>query len=292
MKTRFWSVVRRYETTAGAVWAKECNPGQAFEPPVLAELAALAPGCFPRPLAVDTARGRVLLPDAGPVRARDAGDVPEGGLRELLVHHAGVQQRLAGHGDRLRAAGLPSLTPAELPGWVERLVDELSALSPSDVQHLDARDRRRALDGLPGVRAWCARLGDAGVPDTFQHDDLNPRNTAAGPAGPVCFDVGDAFWSHPFAVVQVPLAMATRSWPAGPPVADPLVTRLLGAYLGAWAGDGLTADDLWPLVRPALLLAQAHRGESWRRLLAHVPSDRLGVEPPLLRQYLLRVAGA
>jgi hypothetical protein len=77
-----------------------------------------------------------------------------------------------------------------------------------------------------------------------------------------------------------------------------MVDRLVGAFLAAWATDGTVAPwssaevavaDLRPLVAPALLLAQAHRGESWRRLLAHVPPDRLGVDPPLLREYLLRV---
>ncbi len=144
--------------------------------------------------------------------------------------------------------------------------------------------------GLPGVRSWCARLGDGPVPGSFQHDDLNPWNVAAGPAGLRFFDVGDAFWSHPFAALQVPLAMATRTWPWGPPVDDPLVVRLVDAYLAAWAGDEVTVADLRPLVGPALLLAQAHRGESWRRLLAHVPADRLGVDTPVLRDHLLRVA--
>lgn len=300
LKTRFWSVVRRYETTAGTVWFKESNPGQAFEGPLLQELAALEPDAFPAPLAVDAGHGRVLLPDAGPVRERDGRGMPEPDLRDVLVPHAALQQRLAPHGERLRRAGLPSLTPAELPAWVERLGDELASLPPSDVQHLDRDGVAQVRGGLPRVRAWCARLDDGVVPCTFQHDDLNPWNVAAGPAGPVVFDVGDSFWSHPFAVLQVPLAMATGTWPSGPPTEDPLVGRLVEAYLAAFVRDreggpsGAPAalSDLRPLVAPALLLAQAHRAESWRRLLAHVPSDRLGADPPLLREHLLRVVGS
>lgn len=284
VKTRFWSAVRRYPSTLGTVWAKECNPGQAFEGPVLAALAALAPDDFPAPLAVDGSRGRVLLPDAGAVRPRGDRDVAEAELSDLLAHHAGVQQRLAGAGDRLREAGLPSLTTDELPAWVEDLADRLAALPPTDPQHLDRDGRRAVRDGLPAVRGWSEELAGAGLPSTFQHDDLNPWNVARGPRGPVCFDVGDAFWSHPFAVLHVPLAMATRTWPEGPPADDPYVRRVLAPYLDAWGGP-----HLHRLVGPALRLAHAHRCESWRRLLDHVPADRLGVPTPLLPEHLLRV---
>ena len=295
VKTRFWSAVRRYGTTAGTVWAKECNPGQAFEGPLLVELAALEPTCFPAPVAVDAARGRLLLPHAGTVRARGDRDVLEQDLHEVLVHHAGLQQRLAPHRDRLVGAGLPSLTPDELPAWVEEVAADLAARPTSDPQHLDRDGVRRVLSGLPRVRRWCEALGGATggarVPHTFQHDDLNPWNVARTPAGPVCFDVGDAFWSHPFAVLQVPLAVATGTWPWGPEETDPVVVRGLDAYLAAWTGDGTELQDLRPLVGPALRLAQAHRGESWRRLLAHVPPDRLGWSTPVVRDYLLRVVG-
>ena len=291
VKTRFWSAVRRYETTAGTVWAKECNPGQAFEGPLLAELAVLEPGCFPTPIAVDAGRGRLLLPHAGTVCARGDRDVPEQDLHEVLVHHAGLQQRLTPHRDRLRRAGLPSLTPDELPGWVEHLAADLAARPAWDPQHLDRDGRRLVAHGLPRLRQRCEVLSGSGVPSTFQHDDLNPWNVARTPGGLVCFDVGDAFWSHPFAVVQVPLAMATGTWPWGPEETDPVVVRGLDAYLRAWTGDGLRLQDLWSLVDPALRLAQAHRAESWRRLLAHVPPERLGWDTPVLREYLLRVVG-
>ena len=289
--TRFWSAVRRYDTTEGTVWAKECNPGQSFEGPLMVELATLEPDCFPAPIAVDADRARLLLPSAGTVRARGDHDVPERDLHEMLVHHAGLQRRLAPHGDRLRRAGLPSLTPDELPGWVAGLAADLAARPGSDPQHLDREGVRLVEKGLPGVHRWCHALSGSGIPSTFQHNDLNPWNLARTPAGPVYLDVGDAFWSHPFAVLQVPLAVATGTWPWGPEVKDPAVVRGLEAYLDAWTGSGLRLPDLHPLVVPALRLAQAHRGESWRRLLAHVPPDRLGVETPLLRDYLLRVVG-
>jgi hypothetical protein len=75
LKTRFWSVVRRYDTTAGTVWFKECNPGQAFEGPLLQELSALEPDSFPAPLAVDAGArpGAAARRGHGPGAGRPAG---------------------------------------------------------------------------------------------------------------------------------------------------------------------------------------------------------------------------
>lgn len=286
VRTRFWSVVRRYGTSDGPLWLKECNPGQGFEGPLLQVLAELEPTSFPTPLAVDARQGRFLLADAGQVHDRSAGPLPEDELRQVLLAHADVQRRLAGHRDRLLSAGLPPLVPEEVPTWFERTADELASLPQQHVQHVDAGTYRELVAGLRHVRRWSAVLAGSGVPSTFQHNDLNPGNVARRDGHVVCFDVGDAFWSHPFAVLQLPLAMSTGTWPWGPPLADRSVARHVEAYVETWAGAAVPVHELSALVAPAVLLAQAHRCESWRRLLEHVPTDRLGVEPPLLHRYL------
>lgn len=291
VRARFWSVVRRYPTTAGTVFAKECNPGQAFEGPLLEALDELEPGGFARPVAVDARHGRFLLADAGRVHDRSAGPVPEGELRQVLLAQGQVQRRLARHRDRLLAAGLPTLLPEEVPDWFERTADHLASLPRDDVQHIGPATHRRLVAGLGGVRRWCAVLADSPVPATFQHNDLNPGNVARRGQRVVSLDVGDAFWSHPFAVLQLPLAMSTGTWPWGPPPSDPSVVGHVEAYLAGWAGAAAPVEELRRLVVPALRLAQAHRGESWRRLLAHVPGDRLGAEPPLLHRHLQALTG-
>lgn len=294
VKARFWSVVRRYPTTAEWVWFKECNPGQGFEPALAAVLARLVPDAFPEPLAKDQGRARLLLRDAGAVRSRDEGPLPEADLAGVLVRAAHVQLALVDNRGDLEAAGLPALTAAQVPAWAEALADDLASHPASDAQHMTADEHRRVRAGLPWLTGWCDALAGSGVPDTFQHDDLNPRNVAVaaqgdGPPRVRFLDVGDAFWSHPFAVVQVPLAMWTDSWPRGPDADDPRVRRVLDAYLDQWAGPGRPLPALRALVGPALLLAQAHRCESWRRLLAPVDPTRLGVPAPRLADYLLRV---
>lgn len=290
VKTRFWSVVRRYPTTGGPVWFKECNPGQAFEGPLLAALAGLEPDAFPLPIALDG--DRVLLPDAGKVRPRDDRVLPASELESLLVRFAELQRRLAAHREALVGAGLPTLTAADVPGWVEQLADELAALPVDHPQHLDPGRARQVRRGLPRVRDWSGTLAGSSVPDSLQHDDLNPGNVATDGGRLRFLDVGDAFWSHPFAVVQVPLAMWTRTWPWGPDLSDPAVEAVLEAYLQQWTTPGRPLGELRLLAEPARLLAQVHRCESWRRLLAPVPPDRLGIEPPLLSAYLLHVTQA
>lgn len=290
VKARFWSVVRRYETTEGPVWLKECNPGQAFEGPLLQVLSELEPAGFARPVGLDARSGRLLLSDAGAVHDRSAGPVTDDDLEAVLVSHAGVQRRLAGHRAALAAAGLPSLLPEQVPSWFERTVDSLASLPTGHPQHLSATARRELSLGVERVRGWSQALSTGAVPASFQHNDLNPGNVARKDGRVVCFDVGDAFWSHPFAVLQLPLAMRTGTWPWGPSPADATVRRHVDAYLEAWTTGGSRLRELRALVRPALLLAQAHRCESWRRLLQHVPADRLGVETPRLEAWLRVIA--
>ncbi len=55
-KVRFWAAVFSAETTAGRVWFKVANPGQAFEGSLLVVLARVQPEGVIEPLAVDGAR--------------------------------------------------------------------------------------------------------------------------------------------------------------------------------------------------------------------------------------------
>ena len=281
---------------AGTVWFKECNPGQAFEGPLLRELAAPGARPVPRPAG---AGPRARAGAAARRRHASAAGATDGaGARRRTCatcssRHAAVQQRLAG--PRGPAAGRRAALAR--PGRAAGLGRSGSPTSwprcrPPTCSTWAATDARRVRAGLPRVRDWCARLADGPVPGTFQHDDLNPWNVAAGPAGagvvrrgrrvlvaPVRGPAGPA--GHGDAAPGRGARRSTTRWSSG----------WSSAYLGAWTGGRRDrSTDLRPLVAPALLLAQAHRGESWRRLLAHVPADRLGVDPPLLRAYLLRVA--
>lgn len=279
--TKFWSSVLRVPTSTGAAWFKECNPGQGFEVTLTAVLAQLEPHAFCKPIAVDAARHRMLIHDAGqPLDDR-------GALRDMLSAFASVQQRLIPHEQHLLDAGLPTFRTAHSAAYVEAVATVLAQLPRWHPQHVSTETHTRIMDGLPVV-ATLAQLADsAGVPNSFQHNDLSPPNTTRDERGQHrWFDLGDSFWSHPFAVLQLPLAMASRTWPWGPELSDPASEAAVRAYLSGWERHG-SVDDLLPVAHAAMRLAQLHRCESWRRLLANV--NTVPEKPPRLSDFLLQV---
>lgn len=275
-RIRFWSAVFRVPTEAGTFWVKAASPGQGFEIALTTALADLVPEHVLTPLAtvVDPEHDRfwMLLPDGG-TTLRDHGGATTAHWCRLVRDLAELQRALVPHGDRLRVAGLPPLSAADGVAYVERMIAWGRSLDPADPQHLGAAQEEELHADLPRLRADLALLAASGVPDSLQHNDASDNNAfVTGPdgLGPLrFFDLGDAFWSHPFAALQLTLCFATGSYP-WPDTSSELATAVVDAYLGCWPEHGSVAE-LRPLVTPALRLAQVHRTESWRRLLAVVP---------------------
>ncbi|WP_188079074.1 aminoglycoside phosphotransferase family protein [Actinotalea subterranea] len=285
-RVRFWSAVLTVPTDHGTRWFKATNPGQAFEAPLLDRLGDLAPEHVVRPLAVDAAQGWLLLPDAGPT-LRAHGCVTTEDWAALLEHAADLQAALAVHRPELLATGLPTLLPQDAPAYAAALVDDLARLSADDPQHVDTEEAAALTRGLGELDTDLAALVDLGVPASLQPNDLSLQNAFAPrdrPGPPRLIDVGDAFWSHPFAVLQVPTRMACGTWPEPPPRDDAVAARLRDAYLSRW--PQVAPGDRPTVARAADRLASIHRCESWRRLLAHADPQRLGVPTPRLADRL------
>lgn len=285
-RVRFWSAVFTMVTDRGKVWFKATNPGQRFEAGVSEVLARLVPDDVLAPLAVDAGRGWLLLPDGGRT-LRDRGEVTPADWEALVVQAARMQRTLVPHERALTGAGLPALTPAQAAGYVTGVVEELTELPADHPQHLDVRTARRLLTELGAVRRSFDDLDSSGVPLTLQPNDVSAAN--AFPCGRghgqfAMFDLGDAFWSHPFAMLQVPTRMATGAWPERPRADHPLAVRLRSVCGRQWGFS--PGADLERLIDAADRLASLHRCQSWRRLLAHVDVDRLGTATPLLVAWL------
>lgn len=266
------------------MWFKATNPGQGFKAAVSAALARLAPAHVLPPLSVDADRGWLLLPDGGQ-SMRDQGEVSADWWEKLVVQAAGLQQALVPHETELLAAGLPVLGPSDVEAWLAELVDELRQLRREDPQHISAASARELLAAGDARESDLSQLSMAGVPLTLQPNDINPGNALVFPGSRrlALMDFGDAFWSHPFAALQVPTRLAAGSWPHRPAPGHPLVRRLHAAYANAW---GMTEPDAARLIVIADRLASIHRCQSWRRLMRHVDQDRLDAPPPLLHEWL------
>ncbi|WP_141401481.1 hypothetical protein [Ornithinimicrobium cerasi] len=274
VKVRFWAAVHAVPLRDGTAYLKAGNPGQAFEGELLLALGRLAPEHVVVPWAVLPSEGWWLLPDGGPPVERS-----EAGWLRLVGDAADLQRRCEGSRDRLGM--LPALEAAGATDWLAGTVEGLTARPGTDARHLDPAVAAGARSALPRFRRAMERLDASGVPGTLQPNDVHPGNACApqDPDRPCrAFDLGDAFWSHPWAVLHRALRGAAAV-PLEAPLPDTTLTRrLVDAYAERW--PEVARRDRLALVEAADRLGAAQRAASWVRLLDPVDPARLDLPTP------------
>jgi hypothetical protein len=240
-RERPWGSVGRIATDRGTVWLKVPAPAAAYEASVYHVLSAVTPEHVLPPVALDRARGWLLLPDGG----APAPNTPEV-LVEAMRGYARLQRAAAPRVEQLLAAGVPDMRPQVLP---ERF-DEALTFVPAELA-----DRLAEL--RPRIVAGCERLAGAA---SIDHNDLHPGNVFADGR---FVDWGDAVIAHPFACLLMPLGYVS-----GELARDPM--PVLHAYLDGYA-DLAPRGDLVATARLAVQLAKIARAHTWERALRAAP---------------------
>lgn len=245
-----WSAVLRIPTGDGTVWMKASAPPTAFEVPVYAVLARVAPERILVPIATDPERAWLLLPDGGaPLGERS--DEPTAEMAPSLAAYGRFQRDLEGHVGDLLAAGVPDMRPEAMPvRFEEALLHAMEAPTAGD----DAIARIAAL--RDPVAEWAAELATSPVPPSLDHSDLHPFNVLGDATEPRFFDWGDSSLAHPFAAMLVPLDMA------GAEHRDEARDAYLAAFADLAPRERLLAD-----LDRARLLARVARALTWERAL-------------------------
>jgi hypothetical protein len=220
---RPWGTVLTAPTTRGPVWLKAPGRHTAFEVALYELLGAVVPDRVLKPIATDTARGWVLLPDGGPTVPDDDVDA----LPAVLARYGELQRDLMSHVDILLSLGLADMRPAAMP---DRFAEALAVAGEYAATHGTPEDRA-ALARIAELRTrfgeWCARLAESPVPASVDHNDLHPGNVFT--TGTRFYDWGDAVVSHPFASML--MALGFLHFRHGMPAGDPAVARARDAYL-------------------------------------------------------------
>ncbi len=278
-RARPWSIVIAVPTSAGRCWFKTTATGMANDAAVTVRLSALAPGLVLRPLASDTERGWLLLPDGGP-RLRDVADAGTllGRWETILPAYAELQRRTEGLVTELAAGAVPDRRPERLPQLLVDLLEDRWWLRTDEPDGLtgDGLSRLRAI--IPRLARAAEELAAAGVKPAIQHDDLHDGNVLVGPGGYRIVDWGDASVGHPFATLLVTMrsiadTLGLGDWtPFG--AAAPELDRLRDAYLEAWTGVA-ARDRLHRVVQLATWTGMIGRALTWRAALPHASPEEL-----------------
>ena len=245
------------------MWLKAPAPDTAFEVALYELLTKVSPDRIPRPIAVDPARGWVLLPDGGPVLG--FGDDLVDGLVTALPQYGQLQRDLAPHADELVAMGVADMRPAVMP---IRFDEAVAAVEERTGQRMDAiREMRATFVG------WCERLGESSVAASIDHNDLHPGNIFFSGGQARFYDWGDAVVAHPFASMLVGLAVVRMQLGVG--VDDRAVTRPRDAYLEVWS-DVAPRSVLVAEQELACWVGKVARALTWARALRTQGHDQAG----------------
>jgi hypothetical protein len=268
-QVRVWdmSCVLRVPTTRGDVYLKAAAESSLFanEATVVPALAELFPARVPAPLAADSARRWLALPDHGAELARDEThwSVPIDVREAVIAAAARMQREAASHAARLGAAGCLNRDLGWLAGeatsWLPIVAATADQPGIDAASWLTAAEAAELAAAAPRLATLCTELAGYAVPITLVHGDLLLSNVAAGPAGYLFFDWTDACLAHPF------VDMLDIHQEEDAAVRD----RLRDAYLREWTGleplDRLLRA--WMLAEP---LAALHHAISYRSIVAEM----------------------
>jgi hypothetical protein len=248
------SSILRAATTRGRVYFKATAPSPLFvdEGMVTAHLAGLFPGRVPRPLAVDSDRGWMLLDDFGPVVGWGA----EPAVKLAVVSAIGqLHVDASAHGEDLLAIGALDRRSDWLAARIESLAREPEMLG------LEEQEAQRFAELCARLVDDSTRLADGLVPSSLVHGDLHLANVAGGGGRYLVFDWTDTSLAHPF--LDVLVVMLEKDETVRPALRD--------AYLAAWA-DFAPLDELLELWRIAEPLACINQVISYCSIIENIES--------------------
>lgn len=286
-----WSTVLRAPTADGLVFFKAVSPDIHHEVAITAALARWHADLVLQPLAADSARGWMLLPDGGArLRERIRADRDLGHWHALLPHYAELQIDLAARQDELLALGAADWRLAHFPRLYAELLNEHDQLWLDQPDGLPSADHARLLALAPHVSAWCAELAASGIPESLNHGDLHDGNIFFHNGNVRIFDWGDGSVSHPFFSLRTTFVSIENS--LGLEENAPEFVGVADAYLAPWARD-MGMERLRAVFALALRLAPLCGAFSWagtvRSLTPALRADYNIQVPSLLQEFLANV---
>ncbi len=265
VKERPWSVVLRVTFERAITYFKATGAGGSHEPSLLLRLQRDWSHLLPEVLAVDAARGWILLADAGQP-LREAFD-PPGQLaifRRVLPAYAELQAATMPSIETFLHLGLPDRRLHRLPELLEELISgEALAASRSAEALAELRTSVRSL--LPALERCCFDLARSPYSAALDHGDLHPGNVLVHLGDCRFCDWGDSSVTHPFVSLGVTLEVALSQLQEVD--REECTRQLRDAYLGPWEAYG-DLSSLRADFRRALWVADVVRALDFARMFS------------------------
>ncbi len=287
-----WSTVMRVPTNRGVIFFKATASETIYEIALTQLLASLQPNVLPELIAVDTARGWMLMRDGGEqLRAstRPIQDVKA--WEPVIIEYAKLQMGLAEHVDAILALGVPDHRLAALPALYSQLLADTHSLMIDKEKGLTSSEYQQLQNLTARFEQLCADLAAYKIPESINHGDFHDGNILLKDRRITFFDWGDADVTHPFVslrtwFVSMEIALNLDDWV--PPTAE--MSRLLEKYLEAWQvyGEKEALASAYRLSRP---VASIVKTLAWRQAISRMDDSLRGeyawIVPNLLQEFMV-----
>ncbi len=288
-----WSTVLIVPTEEGRLFFKATALETLFEAALTQKLAEWQPDCMPELVAVDLARGWMLMRDGGEQLRqfiRPTQDIRP--WAPVITRYADVQIELADHIPEILALGVPDHRLALLPGLLMDLLTDETSLMIDQEKGLSSAEFQQVQSLLPRFEQICADLTAFGIPDSLNNGDFHDGNVLLKDGRITFFDWGDATVTHPFVSLRTFFVSMEISLKMDEdyPAPTPEMTALLNQYLERWESFASKEQLLaaYNLSRPVASIVKALL---WHNTISTLEGDLrkeyAWIVPELLREFMV-----
>jgi hypothetical protein len=288
-----WSTVLHVPTNEGMLYFKATAVETIYESALTRMLADWYPDCMPDLIAMDTARGWILMRDGGEqLRAsiRPTQDIAP--WQPVIKRYSELQVGLAEHISDFLALGIPDHRLAVLPALYTQLLADEESLMVDQPKGLISDELQKLQNLTPRFEQICSDLAAFGIPESLNHGDFHDGNVLLKNGRITFFDWGDASVTHPFVslrtfFVSIEIALKLEEYSF-----TPEMSALLEFYLKPWQKFA-SKDALLAAYRLSKPVASIVKTLAWHQTISRLPlggsprEEYAWIVPEVLREFMV-----
>jgi hypothetical protein len=288
--TYAWSTVLHIPTDQGTLFFKATAHETIYEAALTLSLSRWFSDCMPEFVAVDAARGWMLMRDGGEqLRAaiRPTQDITL--WKPVIARYAEVQVGLAEHITEILSLRVPDQRLIRLPGLFSELLTDEQSLMIDQEKGLTSAEFQQVKDKVPHFEQVCAELATYGIPESLNHGDFHDGNVLVKDGRITFFDWGDATVTHPFVSLRTFFVSIEISLKLDDYSFTPEMAGLLDLYLKPFQHFA-ALEDLRKAYQVSKPVASVVKALAWHQGITRMDGvlrqEYAWIVPELMREFL------
>lgn len=288
--TYAWSTVLHIPTDQGKLFFKATAHETIYEAALTQSLSRWFPDRMPEFVAVDTARGWMLMRDGGEqLRAsiRPTQDITP--WKPVIARYAEVQVGLAQHVTEMLSLRIPDQRLSVLPALFTQLLADEESLMIDQEKGLTSAEFQQVTAKVSRFEQICVDLAAFGIPESLNHGDFHDGNVLVNDGRITFFDWGDATVTHPFVSLRTFFVSIEISLKLDDYAFTPEMAGLLNLYLKPFE-QFASKGDLRKAYEISKPVASAVKALAWHTTISRMDEDLrkeyARIVPELMREFL------